>query len=320
MLLFDRVHLWHLFALALASGSFSALYQTSRQSFAYDVVGPTHALIGLAYVSLAMRVGGVAGALLAGLMLGQVSPASGYFVLTGGYIISATLLTMIYPRGRSAPSVRQTAVRYLSEFVTEIRRNNTLLVIIVMVALVEVLGFSTDALLPSLARDRLEVGAEGLGVLSAMKSAGGVLAMIMLSLFGEIRSKGSILVTVLLILGASVVLLGLASTFYVAVLAILVMSGMMALWDVFSQRLVQSVVPDELRGRAMGAWVVAVGTVPLGNMEIGALASAFGLMAALVSHGVALMALAAATIIVFKRLRRQEQVDDSPRGNGRDLV
>ena len=320
LLLFDRAHLWHIFVLALANGALSDVYQTSRQSFAYDVVGPANALTGLAYVSLAMRIGGTAGALLVGLMLGKVSPASGYFWLTGGYLISAALVTMIRPGGRSAPRVRQPATRYVREFVTEIRQNNALLVIVVMVALVEVLGFSTEALLPSLARDRLEVGAEGLGILSAMKSAGGVLAMIMLSPFGEIRGRGSILTALILFIGASVILLGVASTFYVAVIAILVMSGMMALWDVFSQRLIQSVVPAELRGRAMGAWIVAVGTVPLGNMEIGALASAFGLMAALVSHGAVLMALAAASIIVFKRLLRQEQGEGPPRGGGADLV
>ena len=319
LLLFDRAQLWHLFALALLSGALSDVYQTSRLSFAYDVVGRANALTGLAYVSLAMRIGGTVGALLVGLMLGKVSQASGYFVLTGGYLISAALLAMINPSVRSASPVRQPAGRYLREFVTEIRQNNTLLVIVIMVALVEVLGFSTEVLLPSLARDRLGVGAEGLGILSAMKSAGGVLAMIMLSPFGEIRSKGSTLTVLILCIGASVVLLGVASTFYVAVLAILVGSGMMALWDVFSQRLVQSTVPDEFRGRAMGAWVVAVGTVPLGNMEIGALASAFGLMAALVSHGAVLMALAAASIIVFKRLRLQEQVEDSARGDSADL-
>ena len=320
LLLFDRIHLWHLFALALASGALSDVYQTSRQSFAYDLVGPANALSSLAYVSLAMRIGGTAGALLVGLMLGQVSPASGYFVLTGGYLMAAALAAMIRPSARAASSDRQPAAKYISEFVTEIRQNHTLLVVVVMVAMVEVLGFSTEALLPSLARDRLEVGAEGLGILSSMKSAGGVLAMIMLSPFVEIRSRGSTLTVLILCIGASVVLLGVASTFYVAVIAILVMSGMMALWDVFSQRLVQSVVPAKLRGRAMGAWIVAVGTVPLGHMEIGALASAFGLMAALFSHGVALMALAAATIIVFKRLRPQEHVGDPPRGGGADLV
>ena len=318
LLLFDRAQLWHLFALTLLGGVFSSLYQVSRQSFAYDLVGPANALTGLAYVSVAMRSGGMTGALLVGLVLGQVTPASGYFMLAGGYLIAATFLTMVRPRGPSAPSVRYPVGRYLGEFVAEIRQNNTLFVIVATVALVEILAFSTEALLPSLTRDRLEVGAEGLGILSAMKSAGGILSMIVLPRWGEIRSQGWTLTAILLVLGASVVMLGVASAFYVAVLAILVMSGMMSLWDVFSQRMVQNAVPNELRGRAMGAWEVAVGTAPLGNMEIGALASAFGLTFALVSHGAVVMAVAVGTIFIFKRLRRQEQPEDPPNGEGGD--
>jgi len=78
----------------------------------------------------------------------------------------------------------------------------------------------------------------------------------------------------------------------------------MALSDLFSQSLMQTIVPNALRGRAMGAWVVAIGTGPLGSLQVGALASALGVTFALMTNGVALVAIAASVTLLYPRLRR----------------
>jgi hypothetical protein len=62
-------------------------------------------------------------------------------------------------------------------------------------------------------------------------------------------------------------------------------------------------VPHHLRGRAGGAWVVAIGFAPLGQLQIGALASLLGVSAALGVSGLALVALATATLFFYPRLR-----------------
>jgi len=53
----------------------------------------------------------------------------------------------------------------------------------------------------------------------------------------------------------------------------------------------------------MGAWTTAVGTAPLGSLEIGALASVLGVTAALSLHGSALILLAIVTMLTFRKLR-----------------
>ena len=89
-----------------------------------------------------------------------------------------------------------------------------------------------------------------------------------------------------------------------AILAITLVNGLAALSDILSQSLVQSVVPNEFRGRAMGSWTLAVGMGPLGHVQIGALAAAFGVTFALATHGVGLLILAAGSLALFPRLRR----------------
>ena len=90
-----------------------------------------------------------------------------------------------------------------------------------------------------------------------------------------------------LIFGLSIVLLALAPTFPLAVLVIAVVAAMAALTDILSMVLLQLALPNELRGRAMGSWVLALGAFPLGSLQIGALASAFGVPISLMVHGLA---------------------------------
>ena len=133
LLLSDDAKLWHLLALTTVGGGLSTVNFTARQSFAYDIVGPGNVLSGLAYVSLGMRLGGMAGALAAGLVLGWAGPGQAYLMLAGGYVASAILLTMIRSRGQSAPATGQPVLKNLREFGTEIRRNRTLLWLVVIV-------------------------------------------------------------------------------------------------------------------------------------------------------------------------------------------
>jgi len=71
-----------------------------------------------------------------------------------------------------------------------------------------------------------------------------------------------------------------------------------------TQSMVQLSVPNHLRGRAMGAWVLAIGTAPLGHLEMGALAASLGVGTALFANGAALIAIGVVTAITVPRLRK----------------
>src|SRR5262245_63246001 len=101
-------------------------------------------------------------------------------------------------------------------------------------------------------------------------------------------------------LGASPYVVGLAGVLVV----LTVVNAVGALTDLLAQSLMQLSVPAHLRGRAGGAWVVAIGLAPLGQLQIGALASLLGVSVALGMSGVALMALAAITASVYPHLKR----------------
>jgi len=104
----------------------------------------------------------------------------------------------------------------------------------------------------------------------------------------------------LVALGAAPYVVG----FVGVVIVLIIVTGAGALADLQAQSLMQLSVPNTLRGRAGGAWVVAIGLAPLGQMQIGALASLFGVGVAFGASGLALTILAVATGLLFPRLRR----------------
>lgn len=338
LIYYDTLEVWHIFAFAVLGGCISALHQTSRQSFAFDVVGRQNLVSGLAYVSLGMRLGGLVGSLAAGYLIAgyganlvqslidalpswmswdwfnsslewlaavlSQGAASAYFLLAAGYLVSVAMLSFIRSRGQAAPTQRRSALQNLREFAGELRLNNALLMLMVIVAATEVLGFSSATAFPSLARDVLNVGADGLGEMNAFRSVGAVLSILLLSVCGEVGRKGALLLATIVAFGAALVLLGQSGMYAVALVAIMVIGGAMALSDVFSQSLMQNIVPNEQRGRAMGAWVVGIGTAPLGSLQVGAAVAAFGVGIALTANGIALVAIAAAIALLYTRMRR----------------
>jgi len=88
------------------------------------------------------------------------------------------------------------------------------------------------------------------------------------------------------------------------VAVLVVVNALGALADLLAQSLLQLSAPEHLRGRAGGAWVVAIGLAPLGQLQIGALATWFGVSVAFGASGLALVGLAAVTALLFPRLRR----------------
>ena len=74
--------------------------------------------------------------------------------------------------------------------------------------------------------------------------------------------------------------------------------------DVLTQSMMQLSVPDRLRGRAMGAWMFAIGSAPLGHLVMGALAASVGVGTALGINGVALVLIGVLTTIAAPGLRK----------------
>jgi MFS family permease len=300
----------HLLAFTLASGTLRGIEHATRQSYAHDVVGGTALVRGLAVLGLAMRAGWLVGSLGAGVLLAQLGSGPAYLAVAASYLLSALALLPVSPPSPSAAPSGESLWRNVVDFVALVRGDTMLLALMVLTAGAEVLGFSHQTLLPSLARDVLKTGPEGLGVLNAARAVGGIVGLLASIRGGALAAAGGGGALFLLVLaGFGVSLMGLGAAPYLVgftgvVLVLIVANALGALTDLLAQSLLQLTSPPHLRGRAGGAWVVAIGLAPLGQLQIGALGSLIGVSGALAVSGLALMGLAGASTRVFPRLRK----------------
>jgi MFS family permease len=305
LVLTGTVSLAQLMLLTFAGGTLRGLEHAARQSYTHDVVGGAGLVSGLAILGVAMRAGWLVGSLGAGAIIARQGSGHAYLFVAGACLAGALAMLPARRVTPAAPAGRDSMWRGITSFVEAVNRDRMLLVLMMLTAGAEVLGFAHQALLPSLARDVLHTGPEGLGALSAARSVGGILGLAAASTVGA--AGGARFVSVLLAFGAGLVALGAAPHVvgFAGVLVVLTLvNAAGALADLLAQSLLQLGVPSELRGRAGGAWVVAIGLAPLGQLQIGALASLFGVSIALGTSGVALAILAGGTALLFPRVRR----------------
>ena len=294
---------WHLVIGAILLGTLQAFYTISRQVYVYDVVGAGGAINGIAMINLAQRVGQVMGSLAGGVLIAW-EPALSALVMGVSYIFGALILYRLRQAGDSAPPTREPLKENLANYFRSLRNNRVMLSLMISTAAAEMLGFSHQVMLPILAKEVLQVGPVGLGILTAFRFVGGAVGVLVLTLLGEVRHRGTILLVALALFGVGEVLLGQAPNYVMAVVFVTMINSMAAVTDVLHQSLLQLSVSNEQRGRAMGSWIVGIGTAPVGQLEVGYLAELTNARIALLVNGLALATLALVMAVSMPRLRQ----------------
>ena len=290
-------------ALTLVSGVFRAAYNPARSSYAFDLAGAERIVSALGTLNIAVRVGQLTGALVAGWAAAEIGIGAAYMVLSAAHVLALIAFgrqRADTPSPRAAPASMRSG---LAEFFREIVANRPLFILFVVTAGVEVFGFSFLTALPGLAVDRLGGDAEALGALHAARSAGGIVGGVVMAMAGPRRRLGVVWLAMIAAFGLEVIALGLASSLPVAVVVTVAIAFCAVASDVLTQSMMQLAVSGPLRGRAMGAWQVAVGFSPIGHLEMGLVAGAVGTAAALVLNGAALVLVALGAGAASRRLR-----------------
>ncbi len=225
-------------------------------------------------------------------------------LLAGAHVVALGWLMRLKSAGDSAPTERAPIRQNIREFLSELRHNRSPLMLVVVTGTVEVFGFSYSTILPELGTSRFGLGAEGLGLMHSAGAVGGIIASLVLAGMTGSTRRGLMFLAVIYGLGASLILLSASGLFALALMALLLIAVLATGSDVLTQRMMQLSVPNKLRGRAMGSWILAVGALPLGHLQMGALAVTFGVGGALLVNGGVLIAVAILATVAAPRLRR----------------
>ncbi len=276
-------------AISLLSGCLRALHHPARLSYAGDVSGKAGLVAALSVLSITTRGGQLAGALAAGFLSEAYSPAIAYGALSIGHVVAWWCFAQTSKQQvKTTQPTRQGVGKGIGEYLIALRKSSVLRLLILFACVIEVFGFSFVTAMPEIAVVRLSLADEGLGAMHAARAVGGLLGAIGLSLLVA-RHLGYLYLGVMLSFGLALVCFAFAPSMHLALIAIAFIALCASLSDILVQSMLQIAVPEAQRGRAMGAWVFALGMGPIGHLELGLLLSMFGAAAALTVNAAALI-------------------------------
>jgi MFS family permease len=167
------------------------------------------------------------------------------------------------------------------------------------------------ALLPVFAKDILEVGPAGLGVLRAAPAVGALCAAVVMTRWPVRRRAGNTLLLVVGLYGVTIVVFGLSQTMWLSLLALVAGGAVDMVSVVLRQTILPLVTPDELLGRVNAVEMVFISASnELGAFESGVAAALLGAVPAVVLGGVITIAIAVSWTRFFPALARVDRLDD----------
>ena len=303
MLLGGLSNVWAVIALVLGLGASFAFVLTVRQTYTYDIVGPGFALNGLALGAMAMQGGGIAGSLAAGAVI-QAAGAGWQFAAASLCYLGSALATLAIGNPGVSTRPATSVIRNLTGYIRLLRNYRLLLALMLLTAATEIFGFTHTTLLPVFAKEVLSVGPTGLGIMTAGRQAGGLVGLWLLAGLSNLRRKGLMMFATALGFGLGLMAFSLSGNIYSFLGVLLFVNACAMAVDTLYKTLMQELVSDEERGRAMGSWVLSIGFAPVGHVGIGALAGAVGAPRALLINGAALAGISVAAAIALPRIRR----------------
>lgn len=245
--------------------------------------------------ALAFSAAGMQGAIIAGPALGGLiyvaGPRATYLACALLFTLAAGLcLTVRYAH---QPASREPASwRTLLAGLAYVRQRQVVLGAISLDLFAVLLGGAT-ALLPIYAKDILQVGPWGLGLLRAAPAVGALGMSLWLTRHPIRRRTGAVLLGAVAVFGSSTLVFGLSTSFGLSLLALAVGGAADMISVVIRQTLVQLETPDTMRGRVSAVNAVFIGgSNQLGEFRAGAMGAWLGPTAAVALGGLGTMAVA----------------------------
>ena len=299
---------WPFFALAFGTGIASALGAPAGRAMTPSLVPQELLVRAFAQRSVAHQLSVIGGPALGGLLF-AIRPELVYIV-SAGFSSAALLAVLALHSGRDGIGAGSPDLASVLGGVRLVRRTPVLLGAISL-DLFAVLFGGAVALLPVFAKDVLEVGPAGLGVLRAAPAVGALCAAIVIARRPIRRRAGGTLLTVVALYGVTMVVFGLSEAMWLSLLALAVGGGVDMVSVVLRQTILPLVTPDELRGRVNAVEMVFISASnELGAFESGVAAALIGAVPAVVVGGIATIAIAGLWWRAFPALRAVDRLDE----------
>lgn len=271
------VQVWHVVVLAALLGVVNAFDMPARQAFVVQMVGRADLTNAIALNSSLFNGARIVGPAIAGLLVAAIGEAWCFFANGVSYIavIAGLLLMRIEPHVQ--PPQAESAIAHIIAGFRWVGHTRPIRALLIQLGIVSLAGMPYAVLMPIFADRILHHGATGLGVLLGATGVGALGGALRLALRQGTRGLGRSLAYSTFSFGALLILFAYSRSFWLSA-ALLVPAGFAFISQMAgTNTLIQSMVPDALRGRVMSVYsMMFMGMAPLGALGAGIAAAHFG--------------------------------------------
>jgi predicted MFS family arabinose efflux permease len=302
-----NVQPWHILILAFLLGVANAFDSPARVSFVIELVPRTDMTNAIALNSTMFNIATVVGPSVAGLTYAAFGPAWCFTINGLSFIAVIVALLLMRFKPEALPARRSNALAEAAEGLRYVFNNRMVLSLTGAVGLVSVFGFGLMNLFPVWATVVLHGDVTTNGLLVSARGFGALISALMLASLGKYRVRGRMWMAGALVMPVALFVFSWVRWVPLS-LGIMVVIG----WGLMmvtnnSNALIQTDVPDALRGRVMGIFALVFnGAIPIGALLAGAAAQRIGAPWTATISAIVLFVCAVAAWIFLPDIRRQD--------------
>jgi predicted MFS family arabinose efflux permease len=288
-----HVQVWHILVLSTLLGVVNAFDMPGRQSLLIQMTAKEDLLSAISLNSAIFNAARVVGPAGAGVVVAAVGEGRCFLINGVSFLaVIAALAAM-----RLAPFVPRPAASPWQRLVDGFRyahRSTPIRTLLLMVASVSICAMPVIVLMPVFADQVFHRGSLGLGWLMGAMGVGAVAGTLVLARRSKTAGLTGVMLSGGIGLGAALIAFTLSSSFYVALVLMGVAGFSVMRQNAAANTLIQTLIPDEYRGRTMALYAMTVvGVAPFGSLAAGALAGHIGAQPTMLVSGILVLAASA---------------------------
>ena len=299
----NRVTIPEIFVLAALLGLVNAFDVPGRQAFLVEMVGKEDLMNAIALNSSMFNGARIIGPAIAGVLVAKITEGWCFFANGVSYIaVIVGLFMMRVPPRQIQPM--ESPLAHMLEGFRFVRHTAPIRALLLLVGLVSLVAMPYTVLMPIFADRILHGGARGLGILMGATGVGALLGALTLATRTGVHGLGRWVTFACAGFSITLIGFGLSRNFWLSTALLVPVGFCMMLQMSSSNTLIQSMVPDALRGRVISVYsMMLMGMAPFGALLGGAVADRLNAPIAVIMGGVAALGGAAIFGLQLPKIR-----------------
>jgi MFS family permease len=288
LVMLNVVEVWHIIVLSLVFGIISAFDAPARQSLVVDLISNRKHLGNAIALNSALFNGArLVGPAIAGITIAAVGEGLSFLLNSISFVaVIVSLLLVRFPARKQKPSSADFRKSF-SEGFQYTFRSGPIRMLILILAILSLFGFPFIVLLPAYAKEILHGGSDTLGFLMSGLGAGALTGALIMAARKTVLGLGKIITINVILLGMAIIFASLVSHTGFTLVALYIGGLCMILSLASINTMIQTIADEDKRGRVMSFYAMALmGTLPIGNLLAGSIASGIGISNTMLVGGI----------------------------------